>query len=167
MRIRSRRRRFNDLEGSGLRVEPCVQRQDHGPAGDALHPLAPDSTVVLPAARAIGAWANGREIETEWSCATSSSCAGAAGRAQQNATTARSGTWAVHDQYGGRSIRWCRRGSPTRVRQLGVQLDVPEDQVLGATGVPVARRGSRLSGANQDSRGRSTAAEAYPGITCR
>jgi hypothetical protein len=159
------RRRFNDLKEPDYASNHVSNVRIMGQAVTAIYPLAPDSTIVrfqLPAPLAPG---DSMVVETDWD-ARLSTVPRRQGRKGRHYDFAQ---WypkvVVFDQYGWEEHPLVPAGEfYGEFGNFRVQVDVPEDQVLGATGVPVCGDPG-WSGANQDkARAVEYGAEAYPGI---
>lgn len=157
------RRRFNDLKDPNYASNHVSNVRIMGQPVQAIYPLAPDSTIVrfiLPAPLAPG---DSMVIETDWD-ARLSTVARRQGRKGRHYDFAQ---WypkvVVYDTYGWEEHPLVPAGEfYGEFGTFRVQLDVPEDQVLGATGVPVCGDPG-WTGANQDkSRAVTYGSTVYP-----
>ena len=159
------RRRFNDLKDPDYASNHVSNVRIMGRAVTASYPLAPDSTIVrfqLPAPLAPG---DSMVVEMDWD-ARLSTVPRRQGRKGRHYDFAQ---WypkvVVYDRYGWEEHALVAAGEfYGEFGTFRVQLDVPEDQVLGATGVPVCGDPG-WSGANQDrARAVEYGLEAYPAV---
>jgi hypothetical protein len=132
------RRRFNDLQDPDFAFNHVRQVRIMGEAVEAAYPFAPDSTIarfVLPTPLAPG---DSMTVEMEWD-ARPSTVPRRQGRAGRRFDFAQ---WypkvVVYDRYGWEEHPLYPAGEfYGEFGSFIVDLDVPEDQVVGATGVPV------------------------------
>jgi len=159
------RRRFNDLKDPDYAFNHVSNVRIMGQPVMAVFPLAPDSTIVrfqLPAPLAPG---DSMVIETDWD-ARVSTVARRQGRKGRQYDFAQ---WypkvVVYDRYGWEEHALVPAGEfYGEFGTFRVQVDVPEDQVLGATGVPVCGDPGWTAANQSSSRPVQYGAEAYPAI---
>ncbi len=159
------RRRFNDLKDPDYAYNHVSDVRIMGRAVTAVYPYAPDSTIVrfdLPAPLAPG---DSMMVEMNWD-ARLSTVARRQGRKGRQFDFAQ---WypkvVVYDTYGWEEHPLVAAGEfYGEFGTFRVQVDVPADQVLAATGVPVCGDPG-WAGANQDrARAVEYGVEAYPAV---
>ena len=159
------RRRFNDLKDPDYAYNHVSNVRIMGQPVTAIYPLAPDSTIVrfqLPTPLAPG---DSMVVETDWD-ARVSTVARRQGRKGRHYDFAQ---WypkvVVYDRYGWEEHALVPAGEfYGEFGNFRVQLDVPRDQVLGATGVPVCGDPGWAAANQNPSRPVQYGVEAYPSI---